>query len=208
MNKRDTHTPGKGLALLLLVFGLVGCEAKTESSPPEAIPATSRAAAAEAPDGPMFDFNMLMNGGKPFEGNPIDAAFVADPRRAGATLEMVEASCEIRDAWRAEMENAQKQLLALLKDREREELDKAQTAWEEYMLSKYSMLRAVFYPFSGYGFELFDAEAYGGPGSLDRVIICAKEMDETRSRALELMEQVYFFAGEVRFQYIKTEDPT
>jgi len=187
MDKSNLRIFKKGLALFVLLMAFVGCEV----------------ADAEEPNGPLFDFNMLMNASEPFEGNPIDAAFEADPRRAGATLEMVALSCEIRDAWRVEMENAQKQLLTLLKDSEREALNKAQAAWEEYMVSKYSMLRAVFYPFSGYGFDMFDAQAYGGPGSLDRVIICSREMDETRNRALELMEQVYFFTGEVQFQYEK-----
>jgi len=190
------------LAALALLALLAGCgaaedpETQANTTEPATEVITTEEQSTEEKTKLEFDLSMLMGGYYPFDDNPIDAAFEADVRRAGATMEMVELAAEHRDAWRVELDGAYTQMLNILRGQEKTDFIKAQSAWNEYMEAKYAQLRRVFYPMSEYQ---FDPDAYGGPGSLDRVIITGKEMREVRSRALELMEQVYFFTGEVQF---------
>ena len=190
----------KFLPLLALLATLTGCAAKPEDAILEITEvSTITTDAAEEPASLPFDFSMLMRSSEPFESNPIDAAFEADSRRSGSTGSMLSSTSDIYDAWHAEMEHAYQQLLGILNSNEKTNLARAQAAWEEYMEAKYAQLTSTFYPLSDYIFH----QVYGGPGSADRVIIHSMHTDETRSRALELMEQVYFFTGKVQFQYDK-----
>jgi len=128
--------------------------------------------------------------------NPIDKAFY-EIEFDGSTLYMIELNCRFRDYWETEIDSTIEKLYKILREDDAKILKKAQNSWDEFMKSNYSFRQTLFYEDS-----LFNEESYGvADGTLDRGIMNSVQMEETRRRALELMEYLYRFTGKIEFAF-------
>jgi len=127
--------------------------------------------------------------------NPIDKAF-EEVGYSGPTVQVIEACNQFRFYWEAEMDAACEKLYALLRDEDADALRNAQQAWTEYMASNHDLRISMFYE------DFMSDEPYGiASGTLDKALMNTVRMEETRRRALELMEYYYRFTGEVQFVF-------
>ena len=130
-----------------------------------------------------------------FEGiineNPIDKDFSAIVF-SGSTEQMIAENCRYRDHWKKEMEATCDKLSHILKEPDRVYLEKAQESWKSYMEENDSFRKSIYYE---HNYEAADA------GSLAKAFVSINQAEETRYRALELMEYLYSLANEVDFVY-------
>jgi len=133
--------------------------------------------------------------GEAIRDNPIDKAFEAIGFD-GSTLQIIE-TCNLFGAyWEAEIDSAFEKLYILLRDEDAVTLRNAQRAWTEYMASNHDLRISLFYE------DFMSNQPYGvASGTLDRAIINSVRKEETRRRALELMEYYFRFTGEVQFVF-------
>lgn len=134
--------------------------------------------------------------GEAIRDNPIDKAFEAVDFD-GSTLQIIEICNQFRFYWEAEIEATCKKLYELLRDEDVESLKNAQRAWAEYMTSNHDLRVSLFYE------DFLSSQPYGvANGTLDRALMNSVRMEETRRRALELMEYYFRFTGDVEFVFI------
>ena len=131
--------------------------------------------------------------------NPIDKAFEA-AGFDGSTLQIIETCNQFRSYWEAEIDATCERLYALLREEDAEALRNAQHAWAEYMAFNHDLRISLFYE------DFMSSQPYGvANGTLDRAIMNSVRMEETRRRALELMEYYFRFTGEVQFVFAEAD---
>jgi len=127
--------------------------------------------------------------------NPIDKAFEA-VEFGTSTRDMIGIHNQFRSYWEAEIDATCEKLYGLLREEDAEILRNAQRAWAEYMAVNHDLRISLFYE------DFMSNQPYGvANGTLDKVMMNTVRMEETRRRALELMEYYYRLTGKVRFVF-------
>ena len=131
--------------------------------------------------------------------NPIDQAF-NEIEFSTSTSDIIEINNQFRVYWEAEINSTCEKLYNLLHKKDADALRNAQRTWFEFMENNHSLRLSLFYG------DDFLSQPYGvANGMLDRVFVNTTRMEETRRRALELMEYYYRFTGKIEFAFSEVE---
>jgi len=120
-----------------------------------------------------------------FQYNPIDYAFALTREEVLTIGAMIQTSYRFRNYWQAEIDNVVIRLSERLGEYSTVEMLNAQQAWEEYIEHNLQFRRSLL----------------SHLGSAYRVIINNIWLEETRARAIELMDFYYRLTGEVVFVF-------
>ena len=197
------------LALIAAVILFQGCSQNSPDDKDDYIPSTStetiKTEQATIPHVAFFggeyfgnrdiktrDFNEV------FHNNPIDKLYeesISDPTLTATSGHIAGLENRFCDYWKAEVDAVYKKLYSILEKEHANTLKKTQHAWKDYM--KYSEEIRGNLLFS----EIYDI----GAGRIDSYLIGSMLKEETRARAIELMEFYYRLTGELEFVFKGTE---
>ena len=168
------------LILIVLIFIFSACAEKQYAGDQYAVD--------DMKTKPLFDtygFNEVI------KNNPIDKDFYSIVF-SGSTEQIIEENCKYRDYWENEMNAACDKLAGILTESDLVNLENAQESWKTYMEDNDSLRKSMFYERNYEGADI---------GSLAKAFVSVNQANETRYRALELMEYLYRLANEVDFVY-------
>lgn len=112
----------------------------------------------------------------------------------GSSQMIIEVASKYEEFWNVEMEVAYNKLLGLLDENDRESLINSQSSWENYMESKKNI-----------ELSFFNEQKYGNCGTLREALAIDDNADETKARAYDLLEYLYFITGEINLVFSPDE---
>jgi uncharacterized protein YecT (DUF1311 family) len=125
------------------------------------------------------------------DSNPIDKYFDT-VEIDGSTTEMISKYCQYRDYWRSEIEETILNLSVVLNAEDKQSLKEAQLAWETFMSKNDDIRKSMFYQ------KNYEGEDFG---NYKKFLVSVNQANETKYRALELMEYLYNLSGKVEFVF-------
>lgn len=112
----------------------------------------------------------------------------------GSSRMTIEVASKYEEFWNIEMEAAYSELLDLLDGDDRQKLISSQTSWENYMESKKNI-----------EISFFKEQKYNTCGTLREALAIDENADETKARAYDLLEYLYFITGEIKMVFSSDE---